>query len=274
MEVITAVRNAACPGVELYDIRSSRREWGHLNQVFSMGLMTNWYGRFHYQQRQLTIYPGDTFLLDPGELFHAQPLDARDGEFRVLEVSADVFIEHCRLEGARGVRFREALTRPPPPLSQALRSMHAALMGDAEPLELQSQLAVLVHAAVSSVLEQGPRSPNRQVPRGPCERLRDILHSSEGSQLSLHEFARRADVSQFQLIRAFKHRYGSPPHAYGLYVRVARARELLSRGFSVAEAAAASGFSDQSHLTRHFRRVHHVTPGRFAAGGTYVLAQR
>jgi AraC-like DNA-binding protein len=274
MEVITAVRNVGCPGVELFDIRSARREWGHLNQVFSLGLMTDWYGQLHYQRRQLTIYPGDTFLLDPGELFHAAPLDERDGAFRVLEISADVFIEHCQLEGARGVRFREALTKSPPPLSSALVSMHAALMREAEPLELQSLLAVLVHAAVSSVLEETPRSSRRPAPLGPCERLRDLLHSSEGSRINLHDFARRAEVSQFQLIRAFKRRYGSPPHAYGLYVRVARARELLRRGFSVAEAAAATDFTDQSHLTRHFRRIHHVTPGRYAAGGTSALDYR
>ena len=219
-----------------------------------------------YQRQNLVIYPGDALLFDPGELFHATPLDERVGNFRILEVAADVFEAQCRAEGSTAVRFREGLAKPPPALALALQGMHSALLSDAEPLELQSHLARLVHTAVSSLLEERPRSSSRSIPIGPCERLRAILHSSEASQLSLIDFARGEGVSQFQLIRSFKRRYGAPPHAYGLHVRIARARELLRRGFSVTDAAAATDFTDQSHLTRHFRRIHGVTPGRYAAG--------
>lgn len=272
MELIAAVRNVGLPGVELFDVQSTRREWGHLNQVFAIGLMSDWYGRLEHHRRNLTIYPGDSLLLDPGELFHATPLDDRNGAFRVIEISTEVFAEQCRLEGTRRVGFREALTRPPPQLASALQALHASMLSHAEPLELQSRLAVLIHAACSSVLEERPRASQRSDPFDLCERLRALLHSSEGARLNLHDFARSSDVSQFQLIRAFRRRYGYPPHAYGLHVRVARARELLRQGFSVAEAAAATDFTDQSHLTRHFRRIHHLTPGRYATGGVSSLA--
>jgi AraC-like DNA-binding protein len=45
--------------------------------------------------------------------------------------------------------------------------------------------------------------------------------------------------------------------------RVERARRLLLDGRSPAEVATATGFYDQSHLTRHFRRLVGVPPGRF-----------
>nr|WP_310206490.1 helix-turn-helix domain-containing protein [Paenarthrobacter nitroguajacolicus] len=44
-----------------------------------------------------------------------------------------------------------------------------------------------------------------------------------------------------------------------------RARRLLLDGRPAAEAAVEAGFHDQSHLTRHFRRVLGTTPGAFAA---------
>jgi AraC-like DNA-binding protein len=84
--------------------------------------------------------------------------------------------------------------------------------------------------------------------------------------VSLLGFAREAEVSQFQLLRDFKRRYGSTPHAYGLHVRVERARSLLRSGASVADAAAAADFVDQSHFTRYFRRVWTLTPGQYARG--------
>jgi AraC-like DNA-binding protein len=272
MELVATVRHASLPGVELFDVRRTRREWGHLNQVFSLGLMSDWCGRLDYHRQNLTIYPGDTLLLDPGEVFHAAPLDERSGAFRVIEIATEVFAEQGEAEGARNLHFRESLLKAPPHLTSALQRLHTAMLSDAEPLELQSRLAILIHATCGTVLEPGFRAAMRAEPLEPCERLREILHSSEGARVSLQEFARRAHVSQFQLIRAFKRRFGSPPHAYGVYVRVARARELLQRGFSVAEAAAATDFADQSHLTRHFRRIHHVTPGRYAAGAASSIA--
>jgi AraC-like DNA-binding protein len=66
----------------------------------------------------------------------------------------------------------------------------------------------------------------------------------------------------FQLARAFAKHVGLPPHAYHLQRRIERARAMLLSGTSAAEAAALTGFSDQAHLTRHFRRHFGITPGR------------
>ncbi|WP_246423470.1 helix-turn-helix domain-containing protein [Roseospira goensis] len=51
--------------------------------------------------------------------------------------------------------------------------------------------------------------------------------------------------------------------AYGLS-RFAIARRILA-GESLADAALAAGFSDQSHMTRHFLRAFGMTPGRWQA---------
>jgi AraC-like DNA-binding protein len=46
---------------------------------------------------------------------------------------------------------------------------------------------------------------------------------------------------------------------------VERARELLAAGEPPSAVAWATGFADQSHLTRHFRRAIGVPPGRYQA---------
>ena len=47
--------------------------------------------------------------------------------------------------------------------------------------------------------------------------------------------------------------------------RLDRARRMLTQHISLADAAFACGFADQSHLTRQFRRAYGVTPGRWRA---------
>ena len=84
--------------------------------------------------------------------------------------------------------------------------------------------------------------------------------------LSLGEIAAAAGLSPFHFSRQFKAATGHPPHEYLVRLRVDRAQELLRRHggrWTTAAIAQECGFSDQSHLSRHFKRVLGVTPGEF-----------
>ncbi|WP_109118699.1 helix-turn-helix transcriptional regulator [Azospirillum sp. TSO22-1] len=78
--------------------------------------------------------------------------------------------------------------------------------------------------------------------------------------------AHHAGMSREGYSRQFRKRHGMPPHAYWLLEKLNAARRLLRAGDSIAAAAAETGFSDQSHLGRCFRRAFGVTPGRYRAG--------
>lgn len=91
----------------------------------------------------------------------------------------------------------------------------------------------------------------------------DFIHDNYAGGLSLSDIAAAAHLSPFHLSRIFKKATGVSPHQYLLQVRVNSARALLAAGAggrSLAEVAAAVGFADQSHLTRHFKRMLGVTP--------------
>jgi AraC family transcriptional regulator len=82
--------------------------------------------------------------------------------------------------------------------------------------------------------------------------------------VSMRDLARRLNVSPYHLSRSFKETMGMTPSRYLIEVRVESARRLLRTGAgerSLAQVAQAVGFSDQSHLTRHMKRVLGVTPG-------------
>ncbi len=74
---------------------------------------------------------------------------------------------------------------------------------------------------------------------------------------------RTLGASPTHLVRAFTRTFGVPPHAYLVGRQVDAARRLILDGVPPAEVAAATGFHDQPHLNRHFRRYVGTTPGRF-----------
>jgi AraC-like DNA-binding protein len=96
--------------------------------------------------------------------------------------------------------------------------------------------------------------------------VREILHENLIDPPSLDELAAAANTTPFALLRAFRAVTGLPPHAYLNQVRVHRARELLDAGLRAAEVAAHTGFADQAHLTRHFKRSVGVPPRAYQLG--------
>jgi AraC-like DNA-binding protein len=64
-------------------------------------------------------------------------------------------------------------------------------------------------------------------------------------------------------VRAFSAVFGLPPHRYLTGRRIDRARRLLLTGQPIASVAAAVGFHDQAHFTRHFAALVGTTPGRY-----------
>ena len=150
----------------------------------------------------------------------------------------------------------------------------AGLAGS-EPLETESQLCWLFgelvrrHAAPADPAVWDARDalagalPGTGVlARQVMGRLADQLTGPPG----LAELAAGVGLSRYQLLRSFRAEVGMPPYAWLAQHRVARARTLLEQGHRPAEAATLTGFADQAHLTRWFRRVVGVTPGAYRNG--------
>lgn len=81
--------------------------------------------------------------------------------------------------------------------------------------------------------------------------------------LTLATLAAIAHISPSYFSTLFKQSTGLAPHQYVIHCRINRAKQLLLQGTSVAEVALNLGFSHQSHLSRHFKRLVGVTPKAF-----------
>jgi AraC-like DNA-binding protein len=93
-----------------------------------------------------------------------------------------------------------------------------------------------------------------------------FIQQNYAHELTLSNIAAAVSLSPFHLTRLFKRTLGISLYQHVLQVRVNSARSLLAAGTSgrsLAEIAAAVGFADQSHLTRHFKRITGVTPRQF-----------
>ncbi|WP_419773970.1 helix-turn-helix transcriptional regulator [Halarcobacter sp.] len=94
-------------------------------------------------------------------------------------------------------------------------------------------------------------------------KIKEYLDKNYLEELTLEEMAETFNLSTIHLIRVFKKEFGLPIHSYTLNKKVHYAKELLTSNLSIVEVALQSGFFDQSHLNRSFKRVFQLSPKEF-----------
>lgn len=153
-----------------------------------------------------------------------------------------------------------------PALRDRIDSLHRVLTTPGEELEAESRLA-FIRGRLHDHL--GPRNSasravgRRTAGRRTADQLRDLLDAHVTTGITLREASARLGAHPTHLVRAFTAAFGLPPHAYLTGRRIDLARRLLLDGRPPAQVAAAVGFYDQAHLSRHFRRYLGTTPARF-----------
>jgi AraC family transcriptional regulator len=103
------------------------------------------------------------------------------------------------------------------------------------------------------------------LPRGRLRAVVEYIEEHLDGCPTLAEMAAVVGLNPYHFARQFKAATGLPPHQYVILRRVERAKQLLQAGtdLSLAEVALSAGFSDQSQLPHHFKRLVGVTPGQF-----------
>jgi AraC-like DNA-binding protein len=205
------------------------------------GLMSINAGDGHATLRVHAPAAFDAVTLDHGRIDDAVQAAGLGGAFRF------------RSPAGRGHRVFDAVRA----LVGAVASGEAPLFTDVACHELASAIV----AELGEVLPSAPDGSRGAADRR-LERARECLHDVE-SPPTVAAIADHAGLGKSQLCALFKHYYGVSMGRYGLNVRIARAKTMLLRGAAAKDVAAELGFTDQAHLSRHFRRHYGLAPGQW-----------
>lgn len=217
-------------------------------------------------QSQTQMSPWDCSILSPGfesiwrwdTGFRALVLYLN--EQRLATMASEVFDRHVD-----GVHVRESFQLQDPVIQHAVAALAAELHDEriggalyADALITQLCIHILRHHAEARL--RTPRCPGALSP-AQGRQIADYVESHLGSELTLATLARVAGISQFHFARLFRKRFGTPPHAYVQQRRVERARHMvLNSDLPLKEIVCTTGFYDQSHMTKSFKRSFDATP--------------
>ncbi len=239
----------------------------HSHGEYQICLSLDFPGVYGYRGTSHAVPVGSLSVVHPGEVHSARDPEERrsPSSFRMMYAEPDL-LARAATEGAGRAGpppfFRDPIIMDRPLARDFLR-LHVALEGAAPRLEQDARLLFVLARLVERHAGVRPSPPPGRERRA-VRLAREYLEDNLGRGVSLEELARLANLSPFHLARVFRDEVGLPPHAYQAQARVDRARSLLLRGWPAARVARETGFADQSHLSRRFKRLVGVTPGRYA----------
>ena len=207
---------------------------------------------------RLTMPPGSLWINPAGQPF------TRRYHGRLFYGAIELSPETTNGIVGHGVELQYECGIVDEPLAAVVRSLliEASTHGASGPL-----FAEAVSVAIAWRLARRFGRIDRDSTRGALQsRLKTVLERIEdtlGASLTIEALAANAGLSPAHFSREFKRHTGWTPHAFVMDRRVQRARDMLARGESIADAAFACGFSDQPHLARLFKARFGITPKAF-----------
>lgn len=207
---------------------------------------------------EVRLSPHTLLALEPGDCVQPLRRYSETTKFRTLLLEPDFaadFVRSAFPDG--GVKLRRGLLG-----EAALRAfdhLWEAVSAGEPALEQEGLLGAFLEAACddTATLATAPITPA-------VAKAKRFIEERFADDVRLEHLEAEVRLSRFYLVRRFRAEVGMPPHAYQLALRLDRARVLVESGVPLADVASRCGFTDQSHLTRHFRRATGVAPGAYA----------
>jgi AraC-like DNA-binding protein len=266
-EPLRYLQPSQLPGTEFIFARNCSRRWRVYHESYVVCLCFRASAEWRYGGRlRPTLFDQSYMLMEPGEV-HINVKVPSPQTYNVVRIAPEVMAGAATELGVRGApHFTLALDHNPL-IWRSFDTLTRAVDEGGGPLEQQSRLAHGLRLLLEHCIEKPRATLPRRLPvqRSKIDRCKEYLRERYQYPVSLDELAAIAGLSRFHLLRSFQLAVGVPPHAYQIQLRVERACRLMQAGARPSQAASAVGFADQSHLTRHFRRIMYVTPGAYRA---------
>ncbi|MDI2027874.1 AraC family transcriptional regulator [Saccharopolyspora sp. TS4A08] len=240
----------------------------HAHEAYSFGCTEVGAQTFRCRGAQRTSAQGMVMAFNPEDPHDGHAVHDGGFTYQIVHISPELIGDVLADTAGKPVGlplFAEPVLHEPA-LASALRGVHDALTGGESALAQDEALHAAVRAMVRlgavTAAPPGWAPETRQEDDG-LRQVRELLHEHFAEDVGTARLAEISGRSRFALHRAFRDLHGLTPSEYQRQLRVRHARRLLASGRTPAEAAVESGFADQSHLTRWFRRYYAITPARF-----------
>ena len=270
-------RDPALPFVELRRVADGHAVCyeRHSHDTFSIGTVKDGYSTYWNRGKTHETQEGSVVILNPEDVHGCNPVKGADWCYDMLFVDPDwllgLQVEIDADAAGKFAMFSDTLSHDPHLYGGLLDLADTLVTADIDILGKETALVSFfgdLHVRLNrrGVLDGtgGSGRSGGSVHDRKMIRVGDYIQTHYAETISLDDLAVLVGYSRSYLVRAFKKTFGMTPYAYLINCRVQRARHALRRGEKIVDVALETGFADQAHFQRMFKRLMATTPRQYA----------
>jgi len=262
---IRIIRPEPLPDIELLTGRIHTHAYRpHAHEEYAIGVVEAGVQRYREPGGAYPAPAGTLYTLNPGDVHAGEAATEAGYHYRLAYVPETLLHSYLEIEAGAfpsHPHFRQRLTQDPA-LAREFNRVLASL-GDPATCRVKAESELVV--ILRTLFRRHGELSSRELPDAGARAMQEVMEMIKkrfAEPLTLTEMAEQAGLSRYHFIRVFKKHTGLAPHAYLSQIRVFQAKAAVESGLPLADAAFASGFSDQSHMTRSFKSILGITPGK------------
>ncbi len=238
----------------------------HYHETYVIEVIEEGRDDFYCGGQTHTANTGDIVFINPYEVHTGRCGDSKPLRYRSFYPSPRLLSTVCgEIKQAieNWPHFPRTVVRNPE-LAACLVDVHRKVEEhNGESSDVDSLLFNALSDCVSAHAHSNPPAPRRAAERKALHRARSYIITHFDEQISLRDLTKVSGLSTYYLLRSFRAAFGITPYEFLINLRVEHAKQLLAQGQAIAQVAYDTGFYDQSHLNKHFKRLSGFTSGQY-----------
>ncbi|MEK4851388.1 AraC family ligand binding domain-containing protein [Paenibacillus sp. FSL H7-0756] len=222
----------------------------HCHEEYAVGVTLRGIQQYTLDGSRQASHRNGVMLFNPEQIHDGSSYDRAGIDYVMLYLKPDLMAE---LLGKQELRFTTPIVYDRE-LAQCICNLSHAVQSGADE-SLGSELLVQLSNLLSHTEIQTPRRMNNAF----VTKAKEMMYCSLGQILRLDDLAREFNLSKYQFIREFKAHTGTSPYQFFLNCKVEHARQSIEKNKDIYSAVATFGFTDLTHLNRHFKSVFGIT---------------
>jgi len=234
----------------------------HFHEYYVIGFVE--FGKRHLtcKNKDYFIDAGDLLLFNPLDNHACQQVDNKPLDWRSININEDIM--RATVKQITGIGYLPKFTTTVAYHGEAvlpLSELHGLIMERSKDFEKEEIFFFLIEQLIKEYT--GPAGESLSEVSEEIGKACTYMESHFAELITLDDLSKLSNLNKYTLLRNFTKQRGVTPYQYLETIRIGEAKKLLEKGIDPLDAAMQTGFADQSHFTKFFKKLIGLTPKQY-----------
>lgn len=234
----------------------------HFHEYYVIGFIESGKRHLTCKNKEYIIDAGDLVLFNPFDNHACQQADEKTLDWRSININESIMEETVRQ--ITGIGYLPKFTTTAAHHSESvllLSELHQLIMEQRKDFKKEEVFFFLIEQLIKEYTE--PVKESLSEVSEEIQKSCTYMENHYGELITLDDLSELSGLNKYTLLRNFTKQRGVTPYQYLEAIRISEAKKLLENGIDPLEAAMKTGFTDQSHFTKFFKKLIGLTPRQY-----------